>query len=433
MGWPTWRGATQDALYGPAGFFRREVPADHFRTSVHASDLFAGAVERLAASCGARIVIDLGAGRGELLTALLAREPSFGLVGVEVAARPAGLSEQIAWVAGLPDRLDDVLVVANEWLDDVPVDAVEVDDDGVPRILHVEPATGVERFGPIPSGRDAEWLARWWPLDGLGAGARAEIGNPRDEAWASVVHSVRRGVLVAVDYCHLREARPLFGTLAGYREGRMVMPVPDGSCDVTAHVALDACAAAGVAAGATATVLATQRLALRALGVDASLPPRALARKDPPAYVAALSMSSQAAELLDAAGLGGFGWLVQTVGGAALPEPLRHLPPADAIAAELGVGAGDRLGPVGAESHDPVGGVDVDHAGFERSRLGVVEHPVRDDDHDVALGHQPGGGSVDADDAGAALTGDGVGRQARAIGDIDDVHLFPGEQVSGIE
>src|ERR671910_1291397 len=178
VGWPTWRMATQDALYGPAGFFRREVPADHFRTSVHASDLFAGAVEQLAAACGARTVVDLGAGRGELLTALLAREPSFGLVGVEVAARPAGLPEQIAWQAGLPDRVDDVLVLANEWLDDVPVDVVEVDDDGVPHILHVEPATGVERFGPIPSGRDAEWLARWWPLDGLEAGARAEIGHP---------------------------------------------------------------------------------------------------------------------------------------------------------------------------------------------------------------------------------------------------------------
>jgi hypothetical protein len=71
--------------------------------------------------------------------------------------------------------------------------------------------------------------------------------------------------------------------------------------------------------------------------------------------------------------------------------------------------------------------------GSSVSRLGVVGHPVGDDDHDVALGHQPGGGSVDADDTGAALTGDGVGRQARAIGDIDDVHLFPGEKVGGIE
>jgi hypothetical protein len=34
-------------LYGPDGFFVRDSPADHFRTSVHASPLFAGALLRL--------------------------------------------------------------------------------------------------------------------------------------------------------------------------------------------------------------------------------------------------------------------------------------------------------------------------------------------------------------------------------------------------
>src|SRR5919106_72572 len=32
MAWPTWRVAMEQALYGPDGFFRRERPADHFRT-----------------------------------------------------------------------------------------------------------------------------------------------------------------------------------------------------------------------------------------------------------------------------------------------------------------------------------------------------------------------------------------------------------------
>ncbi len=37
-----------EALYGPDGFFVREPgPAGHFRTSVHASPLFAGALVRL--------------------------------------------------------------------------------------------------------------------------------------------------------------------------------------------------------------------------------------------------------------------------------------------------------------------------------------------------------------------------------------------------
>ena len=57
--WSTWRAATERALYGHdddpggarngegEGFFVREGPAAHFRTSVHASPLFAGAVARL--------------------------------------------------------------------------------------------------------------------------------------------------------------------------------------------------------------------------------------------------------------------------------------------------------------------------------------------------------------------------------------------------
>jgi SAM-dependent MidA family methyltransferase len=36
------------ALYGPDGFFVRHAPAEHFRTSVTASPLFAAAIGRLA-------------------------------------------------------------------------------------------------------------------------------------------------------------------------------------------------------------------------------------------------------------------------------------------------------------------------------------------------------------------------------------------------
>ena len=79
--------------------------------------------------------------------------------------------------------------------------------------------------------------------------------------------------------------------------------MPDGSRDLTAHVALDSCAAM------TGARLLTQREALHALGISAALP-------DPtdPAYALLLEQASQARELLDPSGLGGFGWLVQTVG-----------------------------------------------------------------------------------------------------------------------
>jgi SAM-dependent MidA family methyltransferase len=79
--------------------------------------------------------------------------------------------------------------------------------------------------------------------------------------------------------------------------------VPDGSRDLTAHVALDACAAA------TGAVLLRQREVLQALGLSAALP-----EPTDPAYPLLLERASQARELLDPAGLGGFGWLVQTTG-----------------------------------------------------------------------------------------------------------------------
>ncbi|MBI0380394.1 hypothetical protein JBE27_30050, partial [Streptomyces albiflaviniger] len=46
--WSGWRTAAERALYGAGGFFRRpEGPGGHFRTSVHASPLFARAVAEL--------------------------------------------------------------------------------------------------------------------------------------------------------------------------------------------------------------------------------------------------------------------------------------------------------------------------------------------------------------------------------------------------
>jgi SAM-dependent MidA family methyltransferase len=326
------------ALYGADGFYRRERAVDHFRTSVHASTLFAEAMTRLARECAARTVVDLGAGGGELLREVHRRVPELQLIGVDVSPRPADLPDSIRWTSNFGDLETagavgppylsrdhiDVLVVANEWLDDMPVEVAEVDHAGQARLVHVDPTSGKEELGAMPGGDDAAWLAHWWPLDDAEPGVRAEVGRPRDEAWASVVRRVHRGVLVAIDYWHHRPDRPPTGTLAGYRAGRMVAPVPDGSCDITAHVALDACASAGIEAGATATLLTTQRRALRALGFDATLPPRSLAVDDPPSYVRALSEATQAVELLDPAGLGGFGWLVQAVG-RPLPDALAKL------------------------------------------------------------------------------------------------------------
>ena len=149
--WAPWRAATQDALYGDGGFYRRPAgPAAHFRTSVHASPLFAQALLRLAQGSGLTTVVDVGSGRGELLAVLHGLDPSLTLVGVEVADRPASLPEAIGWGPRVPDDLTDALLVANEWLDNVPVDVVVRTPGGL-RLLEVDRATGQERPGGLPS------------------------------------------------------------------------------------------------------------------------------------------------------------------------------------------------------------------------------------------------------------------------------------------
>lgn len=119
---------------------------------------------------------------------------------------------------------------------------------------------------------------------------------------------------MAVDYGHLRDGRPVDGTLTGYRGGRQVPPVPDGSSDVTAHVAMDSVASAGAAVARCAYSLVSQAEALRALGADGGRPPLSLAGTDPVGYVRALAAASAVAELTDPAGLGGHWWLRQPVG-----------------------------------------------------------------------------------------------------------------------
>ncbi|MGW5777436.1 SAM-dependent methyltransferase [Streptomyces sp. NPDC003863] len=306
--WQGWREATERALYGPGGFYLRpEGPAGHFRTSVHASPLFAGAVARLLAEVAEELgtdevdLVDVGAGRGELLTSVLAAVGSsltVRAVAVERAARPDGLDPRVEWTDRVPRGVRGLLF-ANEWLDNVPVDVAEADADGTVRYVEVAP-DGTERLGAPVTGPDADWLDRWWPL--REPGARAEIGRPRDEAWATAVASLAAGRAVAVDYAHLRAARPPFGTLTGFRDGREVPPVPDGSCDVTSHVALDAC-------GGLHAELVTQREALGRLGVSGERPPLSLASTDPAGYVRALASAGEAAELTARGGLGDFLWL----------------------------------------------------------------------------------------------------------------------------
>lgn len=365
-GFLPWSLAMQRALYGPDGFYRSgEGPAAHFRTSVHASPLFATAVVHLLREVDEALghpdpitLVDVGAGRGELLDAVRAQldelpqhhdtlnrsaasspadlQPGdslsqrLHLVAVEVAPKPDNLTSGIEWRNDLPANVTGLLI-ANEWLDNVPCDVAESTSAGW-RLLDVA-VDGTERPGPEPSADQQAWLSTWWPIPVISETpeatdpssaqpCRAEIGLSRDAAWQQAVATLTRGVAIAVDYAHDLALRPPFGTLTGYAHGRQTAPIPDSSCDITAHVALDSCAAA--ASHADWTVLTTQRAVFHSLGMTGGRPDLALASTDPRGYLRALSQASAAAELTDPLGLGGFGWLAQGVG-VPIPPSLARL------------------------------------------------------------------------------------------------------------
>ncbi len=204
------------ALYGPDGFYTRgERPAAHFRTSVHASQRFAQAVARLVTEMDEALghpprfdLVDVGAGSGELLAEIAPADgPGRSAAPDRGRGRPApgrADARRSSGATGLPDAITG-LVIANEWLDNVPLDVVELTGDG-PQLVVVDPSTGAELPGTAPTPEDTEWLERWWPL--REPGDRAEIGRHRCTAWASVVERMRGGMALAIDYAHERDQRP---------------------------------------------------------------------------------------------------------------------------------------------------------------------------------------------------------------------------------
>ena len=371
-----WRFAWHDALYAERGFYtagpgsvasddpdQPSGPARHFRTSVAVGQGLAAVVSHIVAETRIRLrdldtidIIDVGAGDGALLHHLMtAIEDSYPDVmercrftGVDVHVRPSALDARITWVRGLaPDAMQlhmtlpiNGVVIAHEWLDNIPCDVIEIGRESQPCVVLVD-HDGNETLGPslwddtacntlgVDAHMSVKWLERWWPSAVPGtfmetslydseAGARAEIGISRDEAISAVAKMINRGTLLVIDYAHDLGRRTsgawTFGSLAGYRNGRMVDPVPNGNCDITAHVALDSCGAAvleGLAAQgkSVSATIQSQRDVMERYGLSTTLPPQALATSDPRAYAQALALASDVRELMDPASLGNFQWL----------------------------------------------------------------------------------------------------------------------------
>lgn len=302
--WVPVRTAWEHALYGDRGFYRTNLPAEHFRTSPQVSAAFADAVVAIVRRHALASVCDLGAGGGELLAEIHRVAPDLLLTGVDVRDRPQVLPDTIGWQRESPSGFGG-LVFANELLDNVPCDVVEVDDEGSPRYVEVDVATGEERVGAEVDGESVEWLTRWWPISD--PGQRAEVGMSRDAFWATVCTANPNSVCIAVDYGHVSQSRPTQGSLASYRKGIQTPVAYDARHDITAHVAFDSLAAA------VGGVVWRQRDVLRDVGLSGRRPPIGRATHDPRGYLRELAKVSRVAEVGASGGLGDFCWLFRSL------------------------------------------------------------------------------------------------------------------------
>ena len=262
-----WFDAWVEYAYGAEGFWRHNSPDEHFRTAASGTGLIAELVSGLVvARPEITRVVDIGAGDGRLLGQLADRcadgrlrdlgcaELTFGpdprsCRTESTGPRTCGTSGMRVGPVERPTRSgsgrtdhDHLRGVAGRPA--VPGRGLAGRRVAPGRDRRIRHRTG----GATARGAQLEWADRWWPR-----GGRAEIGLNRDRAWSSLIEVVIRcgGCALMIDYGHLAVARPVHGSLAAYREGRAVDPVPGPNLNLTAHVAVDAVRAAGEQHGAT--------------------------------------------------------------------------------------------------------------------------------------------------------------------------------------
>lgn len=333
-----------------------------FMTSPEVGRLFGVLVARWADDWWSRLghpdpylVIDAGAGRGQLARTVLAAaprcapalryvlversaalrnaqleglglEPAAQVLGPAVASEPDERPEPVPGTGPLSTALGELpafpftgLVVANELLDNLPFRIVERDASGGWSEVRVGPGTGsgaAEGFQEVLVPADERLAVE---AEALAAGTALPAGTrlPLQLAatgWLEDVGGVlRRGAVAVIDYAGTVEELAARGqegwlrTYRGQRRGGSPLRTP-GDQDITADVCLEMLRRAARRAGLAVVADTTQADWLRSLGVDELVAEARSAwhgrASNDLAALAARSLVHEADALTDPAGLG---------------------------------------------------------------------------------------------------------------------------------
>ncbi len=264
----------RSCLYDPDhGYFAagplRSVKTGDFLTSPEVSPWFGRTIARYLQALGPAkgLLVDVGAGSGSLLQALL-EAPEAAVVGqvLAVEASPAARAalRGIQGIDGVFSSLDEVpediegTIVANELLDNLPV-ALAIRSGSTWEERWVGSGdSGLELVAAPARPAVAEWADAFGGQ--VGEGGMVEVQLEACAWIQNAVEKLRRGSLVVFDYggtMEELEPRRTLGTLRTYRNHHLG-PDPltePGATDVTVDVNFTAALAAARKAGATARLL----------------------------------------------------------------------------------------------------------------------------------------------------------------------------------
>ena len=354
------------ALYDPdGGFFARARGAGRaggdFLTSVEVGSLFGALVARAADAWWDQLgqpdpflVVDAGAGRGQLARDVLRAEPrcaaalryvlverSDGLRAIQAEHLPLEPAELVLGPADPPEpdeepvairgsgpmltALEELpagpaigVVFANELADNLPFRIVERTAEGWNeiRVAVAEATSSAPAFSEIafPAEEGLATLAdRLVEGHDVSVGARLPVPTALSEWFRSAAGLLRRGVIAIIDYAAPIEELGSRGqagwlrTYQGQRRGGSPLDIP-GCQDITADVPVEAIRRAAAAAGLSVLSETTQAEWLRSLGLEEMVEEARAAwhgrSVNDLAALAARSRVHEADALLDPAGLG---------------------------------------------------------------------------------------------------------------------------------
>jgi len=323
-GWLPFSRFMESALYEPGlGYYaagRRPFAARaDFVTAPELSPLYARCLATQLAEILGRIgggrLLEFGAGSGrlaaELLDSLAARgalPERYGIVEGSAALRAeqrerlarSEHGERVEWLERPPPEAWQGVVIANEFVDALPVERFRVNADGCEALGVVTRGAGFAwRPGPAPADLVAAVAALSARLPRPLPPAYVSELNLRAPAWvAEAAAGMRRGAILVCDYGlpraqYYHPARD-GGTLAAFHRHRRLEDalLRPGLVDLTAWVDFSAIAEAGIAAGLELAGFATQAHFLAATGIDQELAALGAAAPEPERYALAAAVQT---------------------------------------------------------------------------------------------------------------------------------------------